>query len=141
MVHHWGGKKWETALTDVFICAKISTYGYAVNMKKVKWNKKARDFVRGLENDMKIEIGALLMLLQKGERLNAPQSKPMKSIHEKAHELRVKDRKGTYRVIYVLGMIDQILIPHAFKKKTQKTPQKEINLAINRIKEMLDETE
>lgn len=109
-------------------------------MKKVKWNEKAQNFVRGLDDETKIEIGTLLMMLQQGQILGEPQSKPMKSIHTKAHELRVKDKKGAYRVIYVLSIKDQILIPHAFTKKTQKTPQKEIELSIKRLKEMLDET-
>ncbi|WP_443135162.1 hypothetical protein [Halobacteriovorax sp. GB3] len=30
-------------------------------------------------------------------------------------------------------------MPHAFIKKTQKTPQKEIKLSISRLKELLDE--
>ncbi len=54
--------------------------------------------------------------------------------NDKAHELRIKDKKGAYRVIYVLNIQDQILIPHAFKKKTQKTPQKEIEVSIKRLK-------
>jgi hypothetical protein len=32
-------------------------------LKKVKWNEKARDFVRGLDDETKIEIGTLLMML------------------------------------------------------------------------------
>lgn len=109
-------------------------------MKKVKWNEKAREFVRSLDNETKIEIGTLLMMLQQGHSLGEPQSKPMKSIHAKAHELRVKDNKGAYRVIYILNIQDHILIPHAFSKKTRKTSQKEIELSINRLKEMLNET-
>ncbi len=108
-------------------------------LKKIKWNDKARDFVRNLDDETKIEIGTLLMMLQQGEALGEPQSKPMKSIHVRAHELRVKDKKGAYRVIYVLSIQDQILIPHAFTKKTPKTPQKEIELSIKRLKEMLNE--
>ena len=108
-------------------------------MKKVIWNEKAREFIRSLDEDTKIEIGTLLMILQSGEILGEPQSRPMKSIHAKAHELRVKDKKGAYRVIYILSIKDKILIPHAFNKKTQKTPQKEIELSIKRLEEMLSE--
>lgn len=92
-------------------------------MKKVKWNERAREFVRGLDDDTKIEIGTLLMMLQAGESLGEPQSKPMKSIPAKAHELRVKDKKGAYRVIYVLSIKDQILIPR-FHQKDSEDPTK-----------------
>lgn len=80
------------------------------------------------------------MILQAGKTLGEPQSKPMRIIHKNAYELRVKDGKGVYRVIYVLIKDNEILIPHAFIKKTQKTPKKEIELSIKRLKELLDET-
>ena len=108
-------------------------------MKVIYWNKNAREFVRGLNQDTKLEIGALLMILQQGVTLGMPQSKPMKSIHTKAHELRVKDQAGAHRVIYALTLDDRILIPHAFTKKTQKTPRKEIELSIKRLKEIIHE--
>lgn len=108
-------------------------------MKEVKWNAKAREFVRSLDNETKREIGALLMMLQAGEKLGEPQSKPMKTIHPGAYELRVKDRKGAYRIIYVLSSGDTILIPHSFTKKTQKTPLKEIETSRKRLQELLNE--
>jgi phage-related protein len=108
-------------------------------LKEIKWNSKARDFVRLLDEETKREIGTLLMLLQLGKKLGEPQSKSMKSIHANAYELRIKDRKGAYRVIYVLNIGNRILIPHAFTKKTQKTPQREIELSIKRLKELIDE--
>lgn len=110
-------------------------------MKEIKWNEKARDFVRSLDLETKKEIGALLMILQFGKTLGEPQSKPIKSIHKNAFELRIKDNVGIHRVIYILKVRDKILIPHAFTKKTQKTPKKEIELSISRLKELLDETQ
>ncbi len=108
-------------------------------MKEIKWNLNAREFVRSLDVETKREIGTLLMMIQSGTRLGEPQSKPMKIIHQNAHELRIKDRKGVYRVIYVLNIGAKIFIPHAFTKKTQKTPQKEIELSIKRLQEMINE--
>ena len=108
-------------------------------MKEVKWNEKAKDFVRSLTPELKQDFGALLLLVQKGDVLSPPLSKPIKAIHPNAFELRTKDSTGAYRVIYVLAIKDKILIPHAFKKKTQKTPQKEIKTAQARLKELLDE--
>lgn len=106
-------------------------------MKEIVWNDKAREFVKSLEPDTKREIGTLLLLLQRGHFLGMPQSKPMKNIHKNAHELRIKDRKGTYRVIYILNVGDKILIPHAFTKKTQKTSFSEIEITQRRLSEML----
>ncbi len=108
-------------------------------MKKIKWNPKALDFVKSLEEETRKEIGTLLLLIQQGETLGEPQSKPMKSIHQNAFELRISDRKGAFRVIYVLNMGDKILIPHAFTKKTQKTPQRELDLSIKRLRKLINE--
>jgi phage-related protein len=35
--------------------------------------------------------------------------------------------------------LDRIIIFHAFQKKSQKTPQREIRLARHRLQEVLDE--
>jgi phage-related protein len=110
-------------------------------VKEIKWNSVARDFVRSLDQKTKREIGTLLMLIQSGKILGEPQSKPMKSIHKNAYELRIKDRRGAYRVIYILNIGGKILIPHAFTKKTQQTPSKEIKLSIKRLNELLNENE
>jgi len=63
----------------------------------------------------------------------------MASVGSGVEELRLRDRSGAYRVFYYTKLADSILIFHAFAKKTQKTPQREIALAQKRLKEMLDE--
>ena len=108
-------------------------------MKKVVWNKKAKEFVKNLPSSLKKEFGSLLLLLQRGNILSPPASKIIRAIHQNAFELRVKDQSGTYRVIYILAVKNKILIPHGFKKKTQKTPDKEISIAKKRLKELLSE--
>jgi phage-related protein len=42
-------------------------------------------------------------------------------------------------VFYLARLADEILIFHAFIKKTEKTPQNEIDVARKRMKELLDE--
>ncbi|MAV90977.1 MAG: hypothetical protein CL676_06115 [Bdellovibrionaceae bacterium] len=110
-------------------------------MTKVIWNKSAKNTVRAFSEDVRKEIGALLMILQQGRNLGMPQSKPMKQVHSSAFELRIKDGAGIYRVFYVLFDRGKILIPHAFTKKTQKTPPKEIDTAKKRLRRLIDETQ
>jgi len=117
----------------------LARTGLGEHLKIIVWDKKAREFVRALDDETKREIGTLLMVLQSGTGLGQPQSKPMKSIHQNAYELRIKDKKGVYRIIYVLALRDKILIPHAFKKKTTKTPKKEIETSKKRLQELLNE--
>ncbi|MBN21738.1 MAG: hypothetical protein CL678_10670 [Bdellovibrionaceae bacterium] len=52
------------------------------------------------------------------------------------HELRLKDRSGQIRVFYFIKKQDAIYMLHAFKKKTQELPKKEIDIALKRIKEI-----
>lgn len=79
------------------------------------------------------------MALQRGVVLGVPQSKPMRRLHPNAFELRVKDERGIYRVFYVTALKDKILVPHAYVKKTQATPDKEVNTAKKRLGRLLDE--
>jgi len=65
-----------------------------------------------------------------------PLSRPMPSIGPGVHELRLRDRSGVYRVIYALTRRGVIHILHAFKKTTQATPLKNLELARKRLKEM-----
>jgi len=43
--------------------------------------------------------------------------------------------KDKARIIYVSKIKDEILLLHAFKKKTKKTPSKEIKIALRRYKQ------
>lgn len=69
------------------------------------------------------KVGFLLRMLQRGELLSMPDSRPMPSIGQKCHELRVVDLEArvTWRIIYRLDL-DLVVIAHIFAKKTQKTP-------------------
>lgn len=108
-------------------------------MKEILWNPRAKEFVQSLDINTKREIGTLLMLIQLGQFLNEPQSKPMKAIHKNAYELRIKDKNGAYRIIYILNIGNKIFIPHAFTKTTNRTPKKEILISIKRFQELLNE--
>ncbi len=50
--------------------------------------------------------------------------------------LKVSEAEGQFRVVYVVKRNDRIYVPHAFQKKTQQTPQKDIELAKARFKEI-----
>lgn len=69
------------------------------------------------------KAGFLLRMLQQGELLTMPDSRPMPSIGPKCHELRVVDSgaRVTWRIVYRLDS-DAVVIADIFAKKTQKTP-------------------
>lgn len=58
-------------------------------------------------------------------------SKYTKKIRKNLYELRITGKEQV-RILYAVREKDIILL-HAFKKKTQKTPQKEIKTALLRL--------
>lgn len=85
------------------------------------------------------KLALLLSELSKGVSLTYPTSKNMTG-YKGLKELRLTDRHGIVRVFYILENQGNIYFLHLFRKKTQKTPQKEINLALKRY-HYLQETE
>jgi len=72
------------------------------------------------------EAGFLLRMLQRGEKLSMPQSRPMPSAGRRCHELRIRGKDQTWRIVYRLDD-DAVLILHVFGKKTQRTPRSVID--------------
>jgi len=60
----------------------------------------------------------------------------IKPLGDKLYEIRAKDPKGIYRVIYFAYTGKRFIMLHGFTKKTQKTPKKEIKLAKQRMEEI-----
>lgn len=51
-------------------------------------------------------------------------------------ELRVKAQEGIARAFYCTVVNNKIMVLHVIIKKTQKTPQKDLELARTRLKEV-----
>ena len=107
------------------------------SMKIIEWDKHARDTIRGFSKNIRFEIGKYLRQLQNGENLSRTISKQMSTIMSGAAEIRVKDKDGQYRVFYFHKQAERIIVFHAFVKKTQKTPKKELDTGRERLKNML----
>ncbi|MEP7272948.1 MAG: type II toxin-antitoxin system RelE/ParE family toxin [Acidobacteriota bacterium] len=108
-------------------------------MKAARFHPKARDVLKGFPEDIRRELGKAIFDLQRGRRLSMPLSRPMPSVAAGAEELRLKDRTGAYRVFYLAKLVDGVLVFHAFTKKVQKTPHRDMAMGQKRLKEMLHE--
>ncbi|QEW06838.1 type II toxin-antitoxin system RelE/ParE family toxin [Nitrincola iocasae] len=99
------------------------------------------DFYDGVEEaitEMPPNIQArmlrLLELMEKhGANLGAPHSTPM---GDGLFEIRAKAKEGIGRAIYCYMHGEHVYILHAFIKKSQKTPKKDLNLAKTRMKKV-----
>ncbi|PKP77376.1 MAG: hypothetical protein CVT81_09940 [Alphaproteobacteria bacterium HGW-Alphaproteobacteria-3] len=63
--------------------------------------------------------------------------KPMKTIGPGVREIRVAGADGQFRVIYVAKFEEAVYVLHAFSKKTQKTPQRNLDIAAARYKALV----
>jgi phage-related protein len=73
------------------------------------------------------------LLMEFGPGLGMPYSSPL---GEGLFELRPRGREGIGRALYCYVVGQRIVVLHAFVKKTQKTPRRELEIARRRIKEV-----
>lgn len=87
-------------------------------------------------SEARIKAGFLLRELQSGVKLSMPDSRPMPSIGRRCYELRIIDSESgkTWRIMYRIDP-DAVVILDVFAKKTQKTPQKVIDVCKKRLRE------
>ncbi len=73
------------------------------------------------------------LLIEYGPALRMPHSKAMGG---GLFELRPKGRSGIGRAFYCFVVERRVVVLHAFVKKTQATPDRELRLARKRLKEV-----
>ncbi len=83
--------------------------------------------------EARLEAGYLLRLLQMGERLSMPHSRPMPVIGGRCHELRINDRDRTWRIIHRIDD-DAIVILEVFGKTSKSTPRTVIKTCKARLR-------
>ena len=105
-------------------------------MKAVRFHKLVTKELEYLDLKTKQQLLDLISLLSAGESLGMPVSRPMPSVENGVHELRIKDRSGQYRIFYFTKHVEALLFFHMFKKKTQSRPKLEIETGLKRLKEM-----
>ena len=65
--------------------------------------------------------------------------KPMKAVGLGVREIRIRERAGAFRVIFLAALADRIVVLHAFQKKTGTTAKRDIDLAARRFRELSQE--
>lgn len=73
------------------------------------------------------------LLAEYGPNLRLPHSRAM---GDGLFELRPRGRSGIGRAFYCFLVGKRVVVVHAFVKKTQQTPDKELKLARKRMKEL-----
>jgi phage-related protein len=98
-------------------------------------NEPVREWLRGLAEDDRKVIGRDLQRVQFRWPVGMPLARPlMKGLSE------VRTDLPSNRIARVLFFVERgrIGVVHGFIKKTQKTPKADLDLALARMKEMLE---
>lgn len=106
-------------------------------MKPVLFRGSALDDLRQFPTDARREAGYQLDKVQNGQEPS--DWKPIPSVGEGVKEIRVRDKVGIFRVVYLAKLGDAVYVLHCFQKKTQQTREKEISLARKRYQELMRE--
>jgi phage-related protein len=75
------------------------------------------------------------LLVVYGPSLRLPHSR---ALGEGLFELRPRGRSGIGRAFYCFRVARRVVVLHAFVKKSQQTPERELKLARKRMKELQD---
>ena len=91
-----------------------------------------REWLRSLTREQRKIIGEDIKTVQFGWPLGMPL---VRKLDKDLWEVRIRLPDGIARVLFTTGERQMILL-HGFIKKTQKTPAKDMDLALKRMKEV-----
>lgn len=94
--------------------------------------------IRSLPEPMRARLAKIIDLIETSGLEKLPRDLS-RHLEDKLWELRIRDRDGISRAIYVTATGRRVVIVRVFLKKTQKTPPQELRLAKQRARE-IDET-
>jgi phage-related protein len=93
------------------------------------------DFLDGLDKKSRAKVAAHLSLLEEqGPHLKRPYADVVRG---KIRELRIHHSSNQYRILYFFQLREQIVLVHAFSKKTQQLKEKDIELAERRMEDWM----
>lgn len=98
-------------------------------------NKPVLNYIQELSPKAQVKVLYLIELLATyGNNLREPHSKYLK---DNLFELRAKTANRAERVIYCFIDGKNCILLHGFTKKTNKTPEKELSIALERYEDLI----
>lgn len=91
--------------------------------------------VAALPADMRARLSRISALIEASglEQVHEPH---VAHLEGPLWEMRMKGKDGISRALYVTARTQRVVIVRVFVKKTQKTPRREIELALKRVQEV-----
>ena len=98
---------------------------------------RVRDELEALPPDMKARFRRIVELIQ-GYGLEQMREPHVKHLEGPMWEMRITGKDGMSRAIYITARGRRVVVVRVFVKKTRKTPRREIDLALNRAREVTE---
>lgn len=95
--------------------------------KIIAYGTHYKDFFNTLDKGTQEKVLYGMLLLKTQERLP---TKYVKAIRDGLYELRIEWLSNIYRIFFCFDEGRIVILFNGFQKKTQKTPEKEINKAL-----------
>ena len=93
------------------------------------------EFLDGLDKKSRAKVAAYLSFLEEqGPNLKRPYSDIVRG---KIRELRIRYRSDQYRILFFFYMRNQIILLHAFSKKSEQLKEKDIDLSERRMEDWI----
>ncbi|EEQ10768.1 hypothetical protein ymoll0001_8120 [Yersinia mollaretii ATCC 43969] len=105
--------------------------------KPISFVESSLDDLRQFPDDARKDAGYQLDKVQ--HELEPDDWKPFTAVGFGVKEIRIRDKNGTYRVMYVAKFEEAVYVLHCFQKKTQTTSKKDVALAKVRFRTLIQE--
>ena len=103
-------------------------------LKPLLWLGSSRNDVRNFPTEARKRAGYDLYLLQSG--LDPSDWKPMSAVGSGVREIRIHSGLE-HRVLYIAKFEEGVYVLHAFEKKSRRTGNADLELARERLREVL----
>lgn len=103
--------------------------------KQINWMGSSYDDLLAFPDDARRQAGFQLGKVQAG--LDPDDWKPFNDVGAGTREIRIRERDGAFRILYVARFEEAVYVLHCFQKKTQATSKRDKDIAKARYRAVI----
>ncbi len=114
-----------------FLYTNLYSKAVGNTAKPIEFRGSALSDLRRFPPIARREAGYQLYQVQAG--YDPDDWKPVSTVGQGVREIRIREKSGAFRIIYVAKFERVVYVLHCFQKKTQKASPKDISLALTTL--------